>query len=78
MTRAALGAEKANHHPEWSNKYNIVDVTLTTHDCKGLSDLDLKLAQLMDKIAGDATVIRDHAEPISSLCEARAANRGAA
>jgi 4a-hydroxytetrahydrobiopterin dehydratase len=76
MTRAALAAEKLNHHPEWSNKFNVVDVTLITHDTKGLTDLDLKLAQAMDKAAGAATVVRDHSEPISSLCEARAASRG--
>lgn len=51
MTRAALWAEKLNHHPEWSNVYKTVDVTLTTHDCDGLSDLDLKLAQKMDQLA---------------------------
>ena len=37
MSRAALAAEKLNHHPEWSNSYNVVDVTLTTHACDGLS-----------------------------------------
>lgn len=78
MTRAALAAEKLNHHPEWSNKYNIVDVTLVTHDCDGLSDLDLKLANLMDKAAGSAEVIYDHSEPISCLCEARAKGHGVA
>jgi 4a-hydroxytetrahydrobiopterin dehydratase len=41
MSRAALVAEKLNHHPEWSNVYNIVDVALTTHDCHGLSRLDI-------------------------------------
>ena len=71
MTRAALGAEKLNHHPEWSNKYNVVDVTLITHDCNGLSDLDIALAVQMDKIAGTANVVRDHSEPISCLCESR-------
>lgn len=78
MTRAALAAEKAGHHPEWSNKYNVVDVTLVTHDCNGLSDLDIALARVMDKIADQATVVRDHSEPISCLCEARAAGRGLA
>lgn len=73
MTRCALAAEKLNHHPEWSNKFNIVDVTLITHDCKGLSALDITLARQMDKFAGDAAVVRDHSEPISCLCEARRA-----
>jgi 4a-hydroxytetrahydrobiopterin dehydratase len=51
MTRAALWAEKWNHHPEWSNVYKTVVVTLTTHDVNGLSDLDLKLATKMDALA---------------------------
>ena len=72
MSRAAMAAEVLNHHPEWSNKYNIVDVTLTTHDCHGLSILDIKLAQKLDKFALDTPVIRDHSEPISCLCEVRA------
>ena len=71
MARAALAAEKLNHHPEWSNKFNVVDVTLTTHDCNGLSALDVSLAKLMDKYAGEAAVLRDHSEPISCLCESR-------
>lgn len=78
MSRSALAAEKLNHHPEWCNKYNVVDVTLITHDCDGLSDLDVKLATLMDKAAGGAEIIRDHSEPISCLCETRAAGRGTA
>ncbi|WP_137702676.1 4a-hydroxytetrahydrobiopterin dehydratase [Marimonas lutisalis] len=50
MTRAALWAEKWNHHPEWSNVYNHVTVTLTTHDVGGLSTLDAKLARKMDSL----------------------------
>ena len=51
MTRAAIWAEKWNHHPEWFNVYNTVKVTLTTHDVDGLSALDLKLARKMDGLA---------------------------
>ena len=47
MTRMALIAEKMNHHPEWSNVYNRVDVILATHSVGGLSDLDLELARKM-------------------------------
>lgn len=52
MTRCAMFAEKWNHHPEWFNVYNRVDVTLSTHDVGGLSELDLKLAKKMDRLAG--------------------------
>ncbi len=52
MTRAALWAEKLNHHPEWSNVYKTVNVTLTTHDADGLSALDAKLAVKMDQLSG--------------------------
>lgn len=51
MTRTALIAEKMNHHPEWSNVYRTVEVTLTTHDADGLSALDITLAQKMDALA---------------------------
>lgn len=51
MTQVAMFAEKWNHHPEWSNVYNKVDVTLTTHDVDGLSALDAKLARKMDQLA---------------------------
>lgn len=51
MTRVAMYAEKWNHHPEWANVYNRVDVVLTTHDAGGLTQLDIKLAQMMDKLA---------------------------
>jgi len=52
MSRAAIWAEKLNHHPEWSNVYKTVEVTLTTHDIGGLSELDGKLATKMDALAG--------------------------
>jgi 4a-hydroxytetrahydrobiopterin dehydratase len=51
MTRAALVAEKMNHHPEWFNVYNKVEVTLSTHDAGGVTELDVKLAEAMEKIA---------------------------
>ncbi|XP_034406267.1 pterin-4-alpha-carbinolamine dehydratase 2-like [Cyclopterus lumpus] len=51
MSRVALQAEKMNHHPEWFNVYNKVQITLTTHDCGGLSKRDVKLAKFIDKIA---------------------------
>ena len=52
MARVALIAEKMNHHPEWFNVYNRVDVTLSTHDAGGLTEKDLRLALAMDRIAG--------------------------
>ena len=52
MTRAALAAEKMDHHPEWFNVYKSVDVTLSTHDAGGLTELDIKLAETMDRLAG--------------------------
>jgi 4a-hydroxytetrahydrobiopterin dehydratase len=52
MTRAALIAEKRDHHPEWFNVYKTVEVTLSTHDAGGLTDKDIALAQAMDKLAG--------------------------
>ena len=52
MARAALMAEKFDHHPEWFNVYKTVDVTLSTHDAGGLTELDIKLAEAMDKFAG--------------------------
>ncbi|XP_018600015.1 pterin-4-alpha-carbinolamine dehydratase 2-like isoform X1 [Scleropages formosus] len=51
MSRVALEAEKLNHHPEWFNVYNKVQITLTTHDCGGLSKKDIKLAKFIDKVA---------------------------
>jgi 4a-hydroxytetrahydrobiopterin dehydratase len=48
MTRVALAAEKLDHHPEWFNVYNRVDIVLSTHDAGGLSDRDITLAKLID------------------------------
>jgi 4a-hydroxytetrahydrobiopterin dehydratase len=52
MTRTALVAEKLDHHPEWFNVYKTVVVTLTPHEAGGLTELDDKLAETMDKLAG--------------------------
>lgn len=52
MTRTAIWAEKYKHHPEWSNVWNKVDVTLTTHDYDGLTELDIKMGRKMDSLAG--------------------------
>ena len=52
MARAALAAEKMNHHPEWSNVYKTVAVTLLTHEAGGLTARDVELAKVMDRIAG--------------------------
>lgn len=48
MTKVAIYTEKLNHHPEWFNVYNKVEVTLSTHDCGGISKLDIELANIMD------------------------------
>ena len=50
MTRVAEAAEAQDHHPEWFNVYNKVEVLLTTHDCQGLSERDLRLAQTMNAL----------------------------
>jgi 4a-hydroxytetrahydrobiopterin dehydratase len=52
MARAALAAERMNHHPEWFNVWNRVEVTLSTHDAGGLTERDVKLAEALDRIAG--------------------------
>ncbi|CAG8497351.1 13466_t:CDS:2 [Ambispora gerdemannii] len=50
MTRIALKAEKVDHHPEWFNVYNRVEITLATHECQGLSKRDVDLAKFIDDI----------------------------
>jgi 4a-hydroxytetrahydrobiopterin dehydratase len=52
MTRAALAAEKMDHHPEWFNVYKTVEVTLSTHDASGVTELDVTLAAAMNRLAG--------------------------
>ncbi len=54
MTRVALSAEQRNHHPEWFNVYNRVDITFTTHDAGGLTERDIEFALWVDQAAGDA------------------------
>jgi 4a-hydroxytetrahydrobiopterin dehydratase len=54
MTRVAIAADKADHHPEWSNVYNRVGITLTTHDAGGLTEQDVALADFIEKAANGA------------------------
>ncbi len=56
MTRVALVAECMNHHPEWTNVYRTVDVTLSTHDAGGLTRRDIELAQHMDQLAAGQAI----------------------
>ena len=69
MSRVALSAEKLNHHPEWSNVYNVVDITLTTHASDGLTEPDLRLARIIDRLADAAEVQADHSGPVECLCK---------
>jgi 4a-hydroxytetrahydrobiopterin dehydratase len=59
MTRMALIAEKLDHHPEWLNVYDRVDVTLATHDADGVTELDVRLARMMDSAARVAGMKED-------------------
>ena len=59
MTQVALMAEKMDHHPEWFNVYNKVQVTLSSHDVNGLSARDVKLASFMDKVAKTESPAKD-------------------
>jgi 4a-hydroxytetrahydrobiopterin dehydratase len=54
MTRVAIQADKVDHHPEWFNVYNRVEITLTTHDAGGVSQRDLDMARFIDAIVPDA------------------------
>lgn len=56
MTRVALMADKMDHHPEWSNVYNRVEVLLTTHDAGGVTDLDIRMARFIDAAAAEMGV----------------------
>ncbi|KAJ3077618.1 putative pterin-4-alpha-carbinolamine dehydratase [Quaeritorhiza haematococci] len=55
MTRVAIEADKMDHHPEWFNVYNKVEITLATHDCGGLSMRDVKLAKFIDAVGANAS-----------------------
>ena len=54
MNRIALQAEKLDHHPEWRNVYGTVEITLSTHDCDGLSERDITLATFIDALEEDS------------------------
>ncbi|OOY04158.1 4a-hydroxytetrahydrobiopterin dehydratase [Thioclava sp. F28-4] len=70
MSQAALCAEKMDHHPDWRNVYNKLEITLTTHDCGGVSVLDIELAGALDSLAeGVAEVDRDIGRPVMRLTE---------
>lgn len=69
MSRSALLAEKMDHHPEWFNVYNVVEVTLTTHDKGGLSIKDIQMAEQMDQYAVELLPFRTTDETSEDLVE---------
>ena len=64
MMRVAFMAEKLDHHPEWHNVYSLVNVTLTTHDADGVTELDVVLASHMDIVAKEMGAMNEEREPI--------------
>lgn len=70
MSQVAIVAEKMNHHPEWSNAYRKVDIILTTHATGGLTDLDVKLARRIDRLAAPYAPLlhSDQASPADCGC----------
>jgi 4a-hydroxytetrahydrobiopterin dehydratase len=64
MTRVALAAEAMDHHPEWSNVWNKVEIVLSTHDAGGLTKRDADLAVTIDKIAKECAAAQDVTKPI--------------
>ena len=56
MTRVAMAAEKADHHPDWSNSWNRVDISLSTHSAGGLTGLDIEMARAIDAMAGEVAL----------------------
>lgn len=59
MSHVALAAERLDHHPDWSNAYDVVDITLSTHDAGGLTTKDIELARLIDRAAAPSTARRE-------------------
>ena len=66
MTKVALLAEAMNHHPNWSNVYSTLTIELSTHDLGGISDLDIALAEKINKMLNDTSTIHKRIEDLSS------------